>query len=209
MGYIGHAEGEKQEVSKQTERSSTITPKEIIRLFFPRWHKHRQWRFTTNSRRTTDGYCDSEHRVITIPKSGVRDAVDRDAVVIHEICHAVTSGGHGKRWINRMKKAAMRAESLAKHSLSSRLLKEIEGQLFPNVIPSRVQELDVYGSVRDYVFENPDATLPEIKRVIAGRYGLLPSEVHKSFTRLRKVFQLAKKHSLLYHKNLLQKGNRE
>ncbi len=38
----------------------------------------------------------------------------RDDLLVHEICHAVTNGSHGKAWQRRMEIAARRADELGR-----------------------------------------------------------------------------------------------
>jgi len=46
---------------------------------------------------------------------------------IHEIAHAAAHGGHSKKWLARMEKAARKAESISEIELSGEIRREIEG----------------------------------------------------------------------------------
>jgi hypothetical protein len=71
--------------------------RKVKALFFPRWDRQHLWRISTHSRRTGHGYCDQERRVIEIMILS-NEPDKRDMLLIHEVCHAVTRGSHGKEW---------------------------------------------------------------------------------------------------------------
>lgn len=81
--------------------------------FFPRWDRQNQWRISTRSKRRVHGHCDVDRRVIEIVIHH-SDPDERDRLLIHEICHAVARGSHGKEWQGRMEKAAKQADELAR-----------------------------------------------------------------------------------------------
>jgi hypothetical protein len=51
----------------------------------------------------------------------------------------------------------------------------------------------IYNQIRDALADCPEATFFQIKRWLANEYGLLVSEVCKTFRRAAKVFQEAKR----------------
>src|SRR5207244_858046 len=95
---------------------------EIKTLFFSRWDRQNLWRISTRSRRKVHGHCDPERRVIEIVIHQ-SDPAERDKLLIHEICHAVADMSHGKKWQDRMEKAARRADELGRDRLA-KLLRE-------------------------------------------------------------------------------------
>jgi hypothetical protein len=133
------------------------------------------------------GHCDPERRVIEIVVQH-SDPDERDKLIIHEISHAVADMGHGKKWQDRMEKAAKRADALGRHRLATFLREEIDGY---QQAPKSLEV--VYNEIRDALIDRPDATFPEIKRWLAHQYGLLLPEVCKKFRRARKVYEEAKR----------------
>jgi len=162
----------------------------IKRLFFPRWDRRALWRVSTRSRRRVHGHCDPKRRVIEIVVQH-GDPDERDKLFIHEICHGVANMGHGKKWQNRMEKAAMRADALGRNRLAHFLREDISAyQQSPMSLEG------VYNQVRDALTDCPEATFAQIKRWLANEYGLLVSEVCKKFRRAEKVFQEAQRDAL-------------
>lgn len=163
---------------------------EIKRLFFPRWDRHNLWRITTRSRRKVHGRCDSERRVIEIVIQHA-DPDKRDNLLIHEICHAVAKGGHGKVWQRRMEKAARRADELGRDVLAKLLRQEIVN--YQEFAEGREE---AYQTIEDWMNDEPDLTLAQVKRSIANLHGLLVSEVGTKLRRFEKVYWAAKREAL-------------
>lgn len=160
---------------------------DIKRLFFRRWDRQDLWRVSTRSRRTVHGRCDPERRLIEIAVQHT-DPDERDKLIIHEICHAVAEMSHGKKWQDRMEKAAESADALGRHRLALLLREEIAAY---QQAPTSLEV--AYNQIRDALIDCPEATFPQIKRWLADQYGLLVSEVCKTFRRAEKVFQEAKR----------------
>jgi len=82
--------------------------------FFQRWdRKHERIVADEHPELTGDGRCDNKGKMIII--FSLRNI---DMMLIHEICHAVASIGHNKKWQSRMEKAALKAESLGQMELA-------------------------------------------------------------------------------------------
>jgi hypothetical protein len=116
------------------------------------------------------------------------DPDERDKLIIHEVCHAVADMSHGKKWQDRMEKAAKRADALGRPRLAQLLRDEIIGY---QQAPTSLEV--VYNEIRDALADCPEATFPQIKRWLANEYGLLVSEVCKKFRRARKVYEDARR----------------
>jgi len=161
--------------------------KDIKQLFFPRWDRQNLWRVSTRSKRKVLGYCDRERRVIEIVIQHA-DPDERDRLLIHEICHAVADGGHGKVWQKRMEKAAQRAHELGRHRLAELLRQEI---VCYRTATEGVEQ--AYQTIQEWVTCEPDLTLSQVKRSLADQYGLLVAEVCKVMPRTEKVYREAKR----------------
>jgi hypothetical protein len=85
----------------------------LIGVFFPKWHK---WPVGNSHPRCLGlGYCDPEGRKIIVSEG----CPNHDDTLIHEICYAVASVGHDKKWQRRMEKAAQKAESIESMDLAT------------------------------------------------------------------------------------------
>lgn len=159
---------------------------EIKRLFFPRWDRHNEWKVRTTSARKCHGHCDRERKVIEIV-ARQSDLDDQDHLLIHEICHAVTRGFHGREWQRRMEKAAETAYELGRTRLASLLREE--------VVRRREQGEGIrltYELVREWVQSVPDVTLPQLENALAEENGVTVPELRQRLRRLEKVFREAK-----------------
>ena len=159
---------------------------EIKRQFFPRWDRDNLWRIRTSSYRNVHGYCDIKRRVVEVV-ARYDNPDEQDCLLIHEICHAVASLGHGKKWFARMEKAASRAKQLGRHKLALILRNEIND--YQNKPEGKEQ---AYQAIENMLIDNPSYTLLQVKRQIARDYGLLLSQVPKFLPRFQKVYREAK-----------------
>lgn len=162
----------------------------IKSLFFPRWDRANRWRISTRSRRGVHGYCDRIRKVIEVAVAP-SDPDERDLLLIHEICHAVTSGSHGKAWQARMGRAAERAGSFGRDRLAHRLREEVAAYR-----EAGDWRTEMYLMVEGWLETQPDLTLAQVKRAIAAECGLLYSEVATKLKRLKKVFLLSRRDAL-------------
>lgn len=90
-----------------------------------------------------------------------------------------------------MEKAAERADHLCRHRLAEMLRQEITGY------EDGWRPVDeAYGIIQEWLTCNPDLMLAQVKRSLAGQYGLLVSEVCKTLRRTEKVFREAKREAL-------------
>lgn len=159
---------------------------EIKRLFFPRWDRQNEWKLRMTSARKCQGHCDRERKVIEIVARHI-DPDDQDHLLIHEICHAVTKGFHGREWQCRMEMAAERADELGRTRLSKLIREE--------VVRRREQGEGIrltYELVKEWVQSVPDVTLPQLEKALAEENGVNVSELRQRLKRLEKVFREAK-----------------
>lgn len=95
-----------------------ILYREICKKYFPRW---KPWKFTFNCKWGESGYCNTYRKHLYFGDIS-------SVLIIHEICHAVSAGCHGKPWQLRMLRAA---ETARKYDmdLSEKLNAEVEKYL--------------------------------------------------------------------------------
>ncbi len=161
----------------------------IKRVYFPRWSAGEHWRVKCGSARNVHGRCDIKTRTVEIAL--LCDDTDKaDALMIHEICHAVASPGHGKIWKARLESAAIKAEQLGRPALAGILGSEIElyddddcFQVNERTVTERIETITAHA--------NPPFNL--VRRVIAHEYGLLVSEFNARFPKARKWFNEARR----------------
>lgn len=162
--------------------------------FFPRWDKGRSWAVQITKDLPSHGRCFSETKSIHIQHMP-KDDNELNCLLIHETCHAVTSGGHAKRWQGRMFKSAQRAEQIGLKKLAMMICDEIEGYIH------RVLNFSasyVYGQIADFVVESPDASYGQIIRAVAQDSGLYQHELEEKFVRCKRVYEKAKRNGALF-----------
>ena len=98
----------------------------VRKRFFPEWDLNCKWEIVAGQRKRSKGetgYCSSKEKRIYIHPNGVKDMPDDGllALIIHEICHDVATAHHTERWIERMERAARRAESLEQPKLALKI----------------------------------------------------------------------------------------
>ncbi len=157
----------------------------IRQRFFPRWDRAGRWRI----RHVRDldgarGRCCPDRTIRITFRGGVRGT----ALMIHEIAHAVTGDGHGRRWQARMEQAAVTAADAGQADLAGLLRADIAGYNDPL---ARVSARLVYQEIADAA--SPDVTFSEVIEFVRRGYGLPRRQFLKRFPRARKVFDEAKR----------------
>jgi len=111
--------------------------RQMCQTYFPRWRAAPAWCLEESpcaawidapgKRQATPerGYCDPTTRRITIHVSP-ENVVQRQATIIHEICHAITTVGHGARFRAQMDQAATRALTLGATALAEELRRQVK-----------------------------------------------------------------------------------
>lgn len=110
-------------------------------------------------------------------------------LLIHEIAHAVTNGGHGKNWQARMERAAIIAEETGRMELAGLLRNEVAS--YENPL-ARVSAGLVYQEIGDAVAETPGLTLLQVIDCLRRDYGFSRKEFLGRFRRARTVFHREK-----------------
>ena len=100
----------------------------VRQVFFSRWDREGKWRIGKAA--DLDGACGkcrSNDKTIMIDRGYLDEGKDTlRLVLIHEISHAVTRGGHGNPWQTRMEEAAKRAGRVGQQALAGLLRKEVQ-----------------------------------------------------------------------------------
>jgi len=166
----------------------------VRRRFFPRWKAGENWHIVPRNRADytkETGYCDSASRTIHVhPLMAGQDGESRTALIIHEVCHAVTKSGHGKRFQQRMLHAADKARQLDLSEVAKTLEQEVHHYQDGDAWDDSAK--DVYDFVERAVIENKGRiTYNNVVEYLAGSYGLLVEELEARFRRLRRVYEKA------------------
>ena len=135
---------------------------------FPRWNR-KPWTVRVENPTLADGLCglcDWESKTIYLPPETVSDDRTRLLLTVtHEVCHAVTHSGHGKRFRERLRKAAKDAEKTELADLADLLRSEADFYEPQDDDPHPLAYL--YGLVDDTLIDHPEATWPQVRFRIA------------------------------------------
>ena len=165
----------------------------VRKYFFPRWDKKRQWVIKEVPDFPSFGLCDKKTKTISIGGWYISTANDQSLLklLIHEVAHASTGANHGKKWLNRMQKAAETAKKLGHEQLTKILYEEIE-----NYAPDKVLTVNatmIYDAIEDFVM-NPDnyaVTFDDTIKKVAISFGNYPEELVESYKLCKKVYEEA------------------
>ncbi|HPQ72144.1 MAG TPA: hypothetical protein PKW95_23685 [bacterium] len=164
----------------------------VRRTYFPRWRGHRDWQVRVGYRHElTDcrGECDREARIIWVapPQLGKDDNHLR-WLLIHEITHAVTRGGHGTEFVRRLERAAEKAGKVGAESLKDLLFSDIDGiRANPDTRPAQV-----YAMLDDWVTGTRDIpTYPAVFAELCRYFSQTPDELRRFAPRTEKVYRKA------------------
>ena len=159
----------------------------ISETYFPLFDRKKHWVVKYSSKIVGDGFCDDENKEIVIGK--IKDNMLLQVLLIHEICHAVSGPGHGKRWKNRMLSAAKQAVSLGEKELSDRIIDDVGGYN----IGLRPTSQTIYDSIVDCIIDLPKASHETVIKFVAKDYGFSPQEFKRRFKGSRRIYDEQKK----------------
>ncbi len=89
--------------------------------FFPKWDRRREWMVAPSG--VQGSRCHRETKTILVEDVAGEEL---EHILIHEICHAVTTTAHGATWRRRVQKAAEQAERNGRVGLAHRIREDIE-----------------------------------------------------------------------------------
>lgn len=170
------------------------TFREVCRVYFPRWRDSGNWRIVEGMDAPecgAQGKCDEANKIIYIncpPSFTIGDTVqDWEQVIIHEVCHALTSGSHGPPWLRRIGKAASDAERKGFSDLAERLDQEAEDYRKEPVVGRSY----IYAEVEEKALEaDQEPTFEEMVLYLCREFGLNRKEL-ANYKWLEKVFNTA------------------
>src|SRR5262252_3484791 len=148
----------------------------LCRDYFPRWRTgtswsivegpHGQWVDAQGDTHTTreHGYCDLPSKTIFI-NHGWTNSPEYRLIILHELCHAVTSGSHDRRFCTRLRRAAQRASDLGDEPLSTKLREEADAYEHTALALG-----SPYRRIPDIVRDNPSATFAQVLTYLAYEY---------------------------------------
>ena len=103
--------------------------RDVRRKFFPRWDPKGQWAVKKVRHLPVSApviaYTNHFLRTIFInylPNNGN----NLYSILIHEICHAITSGQHNKRWERRMMRSVDQARKIGNKQLSKMIFEDLK-----------------------------------------------------------------------------------
>jgi hypothetical protein len=155
--------------------------------FFPLWDKDAEWTAREVVDLPVDGKSDQRKKTIAV--HGVADDDDHlHCLLIHEICHAVASTGHGKKWLDRLMKAGDRARLIGRETLAHLVYDEVGRYARSGRRLKVIAEL-IYNTIEDLVFYNPSATYEAVIDTVALQFGFYRNELLDKYTRCQEVYE--------------------
>ena len=142
----------------------------IRKLFFPRWDREGLWKVSSNLPEDGKvssglGYCDPDNKIIHV----MTDSEGYSLTLAHEICHAVTTQSHEKKWFQRMMKANVVADQLGNDQLATEIREDAD--MF--AAAPRLSAAEVESQFCDAVIDAPGLDFESILRGVASSdYGI-------------------------------------
>jgi len=157
--------------------------------FFPLWDRRREWTVVPSG--AAGSRCHRETRTIRVEDAA---GEDMEAILIHEICHAVTTTAHGTIWRRRMEKAAGRADRAGRPGLARRIREDFAA--YRSERPVRAE--DVYNQVRDALIGPDPPSFDSVLSWLSTHHGLLREELLGRYRCLRRVYDEARSRNERY-----------
>ncbi len=157
---------------------------EIRKIYFPRWNRRGAWNLRVCETLHCFGCCDFEKKTVSIRPLPIGDGLR--LLLVHELCHCCAGKSHGKKWQDRMRTAASRAEAEGRQELSRMLADEAAAAAKAG---SSIRAGAVYAAIRACAADFPTASFEEIKTTVCRRMGLCIEEFEETYRRARQVFE--------------------
>ena len=142
----------------------------IRKLFFPRWDREGLWRVSSNPPEdrkgcfSLAGYCDPDNKIIHV----MTDSEGYSLTLVHEICHAVTTQSHEKKWFQRMMKANVVADQLGNNQLATEIREDVDRF----AAAPRLSAAEVESRFCDAVIDAPGLDFENIVQGVATENGI-------------------------------------
>jgi len=152
----------------------------IRKLFFPRWDREDLWKVSSKlpeDRKSCVGlmgYCNTDNKIIHV----MTDSEGYSLTLVHEICHAVTTQSHDKKWCRRMMKATAVANQLGNHQLAVMIKEEVDGYAKGLRFGGAAE---VESRFHDAVFDAPSLDFESIVRGVASELALSSEQLLKKW----------------------------
>jgi hypothetical protein len=159
----------------------------VRKVFFPGWDRDHRWRVKRVWHLPAHGRCDRASKNILL-KDQLSQEDELYYLLIHEICHAISSPYHGRRWQERMMKASEKASKIGRRELAKMLDEEVKTH---RQIPKNIDR-EAYDFIYDVVTASPYIKFNNLITRVAKEYGMYPREFRQRFKRCRKIFNQAK-----------------
>ena len=165
---------------------------EIVRLYFPRWRDSRNWKvrrgsYAPGSQSGRDCSCQSHLKAIYMDKVA-EDDPEFIAILIHEICHAITTSTHNSKWLKRMKLAEERASALGDKTVFAQLEKQLQEIESAQNCETRKY---LYERAQEIMMDCPNYSLSKLKRALANELRTRPQDLKASDRKLRGIVYVA------------------
>ena len=147
----------------------------IRKLFFPRWDREGLWKASSNPPEdgkgcfSLAGYCDPDNKIIHV----MTDSEGYSLTLAHEICHAVTTQSHEKKWFQRMMKANVVADQLGNDQLATEIREDAD--MF--AAAPRLSAAEVESRFCDAVIDAPGLDFENIVQGVATENGITSEEL--------------------------------
>ena len=99
----------------------------VKKQFFPRWDRKNEWTISKGEPPApgAQGYCERATKTITI-RDLPHDQNNLYFLLIHEVCHVLSTDSHGWRWKDRMLMASRMAKKKGNVQLSRMILFDLK-----------------------------------------------------------------------------------
>jgi len=159
----------------------------IKEVYYPRWDRLGRWNLEIKDDLDgANGRANAENKINL--SRGFKGPY-LSLLIIHEIAHAVVGPSHEKKWRNRMSKAYETAIEIGEDEIANLIQKELDGYEESIKITADI----VYGTIKDAILENPEATFDIIVEMVRRNLGITKDFFNAHYKRANKVFEDTKK----------------